>query len=641
MLKFFRKHNKKLLALFMGLLMVVFVGGSALQTLMTPSVDGLIAQSALGKITFQQRAHAGSITLILERMGIPWQQVLGGSADPITEIDWVLLMREARAYGIHTDAIAARAWGQRLFGIDRVTLDTFARSLRLKPAVVVAALGELASIQVVSEAVKDAAAPSVTEIRSVARQVLDKVLINAVMLPAGAFYDKEADFSEEQLQAQWEKYRDHEPGPGLNFGYYVAPAVKVQYVKINRDAIAETVGVANLAKKAKQYYERNREKDAAFRRPPDAQTETDAGAKEELEGPVQPPYFSWEEAEEIAVKVIRERQAKNVSERIATWIIEQASDGWMAVERGEDGYRQATPQLTGLDLYGELVERLPPSLAYPDGMTVATTDFFFADQAATVPEIGAAAFRPPAALPLNFARLAFQTKGVVPRVPTEEGTNRDEYLATFQSCPYPLSDFDGNYYVFRVIDTVPGHPAESSGEVRDRVIADLRTRKGYETAEARAEGLRHCTPGISLQEAFESDGELLEIKDTPAGEGCGFFEPSLVSRLSLADAMGGRSGKPGRMVFVPPALGVVPAEVVEQWFELEFSENKTAVIGLRDRATVMVAEWVETQPGTQDDFDREKDRLASQISFRRAQEALDDWLDPEAIRARNAFELVR
>lgn len=641
MLKFFRKHNKKLLALFMGLLMVVFVGGSALQTLMTPSVDGLIAQSALGKITFQQRAHAASITWILERMGIPWQRVLGGSADPITEIDWVLLTREARKYGIHTDAIAARAWGQRLFGIDQTTLNNFARSLRMKPAVIVAALGELASIQVVSEAVKDAAAPSVTEIRSVARQVLDKVLINAVMLPANAFYDKEADFSEEQLQTQWEKYRDHEPGPGLNFGYYVAPTVEVQYVKINRNSIAKTVGVANLAKKAKRYYERNREKDALFRRPPEAQAETGPGAMGELEGPVQPPYFSWEEAEEIAVKVIRERQATNVSERIATWIIEQASDGWMAVERGEDGYRQATPQLTGLDLYRELIERLPPSLAYPDGLTVSTTDFFFADRAASVSEIGTAAFRPPGTLPLNFARLAFQTKGVVPRVPTEEGTNRDEYLATFQSCPYPLSDFDGNYYVFRVVATVPGHAAESLDEVRDRVIADLRTLQGYETALARAEGLRHCTPGISLQEAFESDAELLEIKDTPAGEGCGFFEPSLVSRLSLADAIGGRAGKPDRTVFVPPALGVVPAEVVERWFELELTEDKTAVIGLRDRATVMVAEWVETQPGTQDDFDREKDRLASQISFRRAQEALDDWLDPEAIRARNAFELVR
>ncbi len=641
MLKFFRKHNKKLLALFMGLLMVVFVGGSALQTLMTPSVNGVIAESALGKITFQQRAHAANITFILERMQIPWKRVLGSSADPITEMDWVLLMREARKYGIHTDAIAARAWAQRLFGIDRANLATFARSLRVKPAVIVAALGELASIQVVSEAVKDAAAPSVTEIRSVARQVLDKVLINAVMLPASAFYDKDATFTEQQLQAQWEKYRDHEPGPGLNFGYYVAPAVKVQYVKIDRNAIAKTVGVANLTKKARQYFDQNREKDPAFKRPPDATAQTDTGANEPVEGPDQPPYLSWEEAKEIAVDAVRQQHAKEVSERIAAWIIEQATDGWLAVERGEDGYRKATPQLTGLDLYGPLIERLPPSLAYPNGVSVVTTDFFFADRAATVPEIGAAAFRPPGTLPLNFANLAFQTKGVIPQVPKEAGTNRDEYLAAFQTCPYPLSDFDGNYFVFRVIDTVPGHAAESLSEVRDRVIADLRTLNGYETAQARAEGLRHCTPGISLKEAFESDAELLEIKDTPAGEGCGFFEPSLVSRLSLVDAMGGRAGKPDRTVFVPPDLGVVPAKVVEQWFDLEFAEDKTAVIELRDRATVMVAEWVETQPGTQDDFDREKDRLASQISYRRAQEALDDWLNPEAIRARNAFELVR
>ena len=52
MMKFFRKHNKKLLAVFMTLLMIVFVGGSALQGLLTPRANRVVANSKYGPISF-------------------------------------------------------------------------------------------------------------------------------------------------------------------------------------------------------------------------------------------------------------------------------------------------------------------------------------------------------------------------------------------------------------------------------------------------------------------------------------------------------------------------------------------------------------------------------------------------------------
>ncbi len=52
MMKFFRKYNKVLLAVFMALLMIVFVGGSALQSLLAPQRDPVLAESALGPVKF-------------------------------------------------------------------------------------------------------------------------------------------------------------------------------------------------------------------------------------------------------------------------------------------------------------------------------------------------------------------------------------------------------------------------------------------------------------------------------------------------------------------------------------------------------------------------------------------------------------
>ena len=58
MLKFFRRHNKKLLAVFMALLMIVFIGGSALESLLTPQSDWVVAESSLGSIGMADQRRA-------------------------------------------------------------------------------------------------------------------------------------------------------------------------------------------------------------------------------------------------------------------------------------------------------------------------------------------------------------------------------------------------------------------------------------------------------------------------------------------------------------------------------------------------------------------------------------------------------
>ena len=71
MMKFFRKYNKALLAVFMVLLMVVFLGGSALNTLLSPSGDRVVATSAVGTISFlDQRMAEDTRSILLAVAGV-------------------------------------------------------------------------------------------------------------------------------------------------------------------------------------------------------------------------------------------------------------------------------------------------------------------------------------------------------------------------------------------------------------------------------------------------------------------------------------------------------------------------------------------------------------------------------------------
>ena len=104
MMKFFRKHLKKLLALFMCLLLISWLGGSALESLLRPGRSrGVVAVCATGKITGKDWRRVGRQTTLLERLGLNWRRPLGPyhtvELDPAS---WLLLQQEARRMGIRS-----------------------------------------------------------------------------------------------------------------------------------------------------------------------------------------------------------------------------------------------------------------------------------------------------------------------------------------------------------------------------------------------------------------------------------------------------------------------------------------------------------------------------------------------------------
>jgi hypothetical protein len=635
MMKFFRKYNKHLLAIFMVLLMVVFVGGSALQSLLEPTRNVVVAHSRLGDISLLDQQRAQNSTVILRALGLNWQWLSGSGAQPLTLTDWILLTREAEEYQAKARPAAARTWLGDDLGPDQI--DLIARTLEVKPSRIYQAVGEFLSIQEAARAVAAVSVPSSAEIRATARDALDKVKIQAVVLPGKAFVDEEATFTENELRTQLETYREKEAGEGLNFGYYVDPAVKLQFLRIRRDKIAEAIGVPNLEREAKAYYDEH-PTNPEFRRPPDEETAppTDPST---VEGPPEekPPYLEWEEAKETAMDIIRKQHADEQAGRIARWLVEHTTEPWLAVSRGEDGYKVAPEGITRESYYDDVIKRIPATIRYPDSVDTSQTSFFSEEEAHEVPLLGSASAPASRAGTLGSLRtLAFKSEPIVPEIPKEEGVSMDDYLAMFQTGPYPLVDTTGtgDVYVFRIIDARPGHPAESVDEVRERLTKDLRLRRGYEAAENRAETIRAAACEHGLRTGYENDAELQALAESAAETGLGFFEPFPFPRVPPYEVAQGRQ----RGWTYVMDLGKLSDSDVDECFSLEEAEDKLTLLSLPDQATIMVVEWVETQRGREDEFEEMKKTLVPQLVGARQREVREEWLDPEQIRARNRWE---
>jgi len=644
MLKFFRKYNKTLIAVFMTLLMIVFVGGTALQDLFTPETNIVVATSKFGEIDRKAQRRAKFTTDILLAMGLNWEQPGGTTGEPLELVDWILLTREAGHFQTIATEAAISSWvKQERDALD--VIDGVARRIGTKREHVLAAVGEYLSVQLTSQALAGALAPSTAAIRSLARDTLSKVQVAALVLPAAAFADAYLDFSEDELTTQWEEHRDVKPGDGLNFGYYVEPALKVQYVKIDRDAIVDDVRVPNHEKRARRYYDQNRETDRAFAREAndtageaesnDAEVDEEGGADD---GPAErPPYLTWEEAKDTAMEIVRTQHAAEAAERIASWICSYDAQHWLDVSRNPDGYKTPPEAVANPDFYEKMVGQIPKAISYPGAVAIKRAGPFFQSDAAALDDIGAATLRTERRGEESFGTVAFRSQPIVAKVPTESGTDFTDYLSMYQTCPFPLVDSDGNLYVFRVDDVDPGHASRSLDEVRDRVVTDVRLLRGYEIAQAWGATIREQAAGGSLEETVQADSELTELLETGSEQGAGLFESTFVTRVEPTLAAYGIDLK---AVNAGPNIGRVPGELVESWFELEYAADKMDVYELPDRALVLVAEWIETQPPDFEQFEQIRANLAEQIARNQRRVVMSDWFAPEHVRARNAFRLL-
>ena len=667
MMKFFRKHNKELLAVFMALLMIVFVGGTALQNLLAPRYDIRRATCDYGEITNADLARATS-TLEILRPFANWGQLGFRSGRP-EPLDWHLLREEADAAGLIPDISAVMPTPDQ---VDQLrTIQSLARGWKIKPEVIYRALAELKGIRLAEQLLTLATVPGEAGVRTAIHNGLEKAKVRGIALPASAFIDDEAEFTDAELEAQLALYRDTEAGRGLNFGYVVPPSVKVEYIKVDAKLLGEKLPDQTVLKRARRYFKKN-PNDPRFLRESDEEESTeeeaadaadtleaddnaegvseadDASADEAKEDSDEAETLlpEWEEAKDIAIEIVREEEGKARAMEFANLLVTWAREPWDYAERdSKTRFRKTPDEAKREGLYASLIERLGKRkrMDLTDVVTVETTDFVPRDRVSQIPGLGIASFRRETG-PTLFARsLMVQVEPIVGEMPTGQGVNPDNYLALLETAVVPFRGVDGEWYVIRVIDVKDKHPAENLAEVRDRVEKDLRTLKAYEAAKRHAETLLAALPGLEdteeanrLQQALDANEALQTVIASPGGTRVKAFEPEPFGRVDERSmARGRQSGGMMSGSYVSPEFGFLPYPAIDEIFTLgEGGEGSTGVIEVKDNASVFVVEWVGLEPCREDQYEDQREMIMRQMMAFGRFSAMNDWFNSENLQKR-------
>lgn len=622
MMKFFRKYDRVLLAVLLSLLMIVFIGGVALESALRPAPNFTVADSRLGEIGSRDQAHASGLTEVLQAIGMNWSKPVQGGYRPLEIVDWILLTREARQFSTPFDERAARAE----MGADGAqTIHRLARNLRTKPEIILEAISDLRSVRQATQAIASAAIPSAAQVRAAAKDVLDRVKVNAVVLPASAFVNEATTFTDAEIEAQWAPYKDVSKGEGLHFGYFLPLRLQTQFIVISINKIAEQLTIPNLEKKARKYFDENK---GQFTRlslglPPDPNDPSGAA--------------TWPEAKTRAIESVRKQVAKESASRIADWIVQYTSEAFADAERLKSGYRRAPVDVAVENYYNRLVENIPATIHFPDAVEIGEAFPFTQEEADIVVGLGQATHRAGAGEIHTFKSLAFRSEPAVPVIPEGEGASRSDFLSLWQTSPHPLLNEElGNIYLFRVTKSGDGRASMVAAEAKTQIVKDLQLLRAMETARQKAKGLIACAAEPGLKDAYSADAELQSRQQQPGGGEIGFFTSPPVARAEQFQ-LGAET--PEQTVYAGAGIEQIPRALVEEWFALSDSSEKLAIQEIKDRAAVMVVELAEVKEATDEQFRGMRELIASQLASKRTQEAVTAWLNPDNIRARNGFAL--
>lgn len=272
MQKFFRKYQKPLMGILGAVLIVGWLVGDAIQNLFSKKPITTLAQTTrFGKITSADSDMADGIQKLIGMLNTSynWRSPVDGGRlpqPPLEMVDWIVLNKEIEQNGfkLTSDSVA----GQFDEPTAQEALAVAAHTNRIRKDDLLSAQSQAVALQAMADFSSAGSTPSLAEVRQLGQRTLEKTKINAVVLPAAAFEDEAATFTDEQIAAQFAAAKDNEAGAGLDFGYVLEDAVKIEYIEVDRKVIEQnlTVDAAKIEREAKKYWEENRTA-PAFRRP--------------------------------------------------------------------------------------------------------------------------------------------------------------------------------------------------------------------------------------------------------------------------------------------------------------------------------------------------------------------------------------
>lgn len=642
MMKFLRKHMKQMLAVFLALLLISWLGGSALQMYLSPKPGQHVLGYAYGEKIHQyeltQAANEGSL---LDWLRLPWRQpwlmmpggrsVMLGGLDPI---DWMLLREEAKREKMVVTEAEVEDF-LRLVDRQGIVRQRLQENMHMSLAGINQVVAHYLQVVRLGEIVGTSAKVSEAELQRAIADRQERVEIRMVCLDGKAFEDAEAEVDASDLAKQFEAYRDQAAGTGkYGFGYLFPKRVRIQSMGVDVEALTGLVRVTD--RQAREYWRANKESEI-FERPKASSQPTTGSAPASKPASTQstkpaeeekPEYFTtFTEAKEAALRHLREEKAQQEGPRLLNDILSQLSVDFSTLEVGKDGYRIAPEAVKRPGYYASVYERFQKMqygkalrLYEPD--TLMTQEELSGLKGIGETAMGAGGRRPP----VPFTQLAMQVQGLT-EIPKGEGVNRSHYLSLYQTCVSPLWGEDGNCYIFRVVESQAPRPPAQLAEVADAVKKDVLRLRAYEAAGRIAERLAKEAKEADLEKAWSDEADLKK----KVGADYGFQNPSPFSRVG-----------PGSSV---PGIGVNET-FTEACFALAASKpasqgEKIIVVELPKEKKWAVVEYVKTIPMRKDQYAMLKSFLWQRLEMQKQGEVLGEWFRSENIRKRADFSFAK
>lgn len=651
MMKFFRKYTKHLLAFFMALLLVVWLAGDPIMSWF--SRRGMREDYPRGyldgeKITQEQVSPTFLEIEVLDRCGIPWrgawmmvldelgvrddraslrdyfEALMQSDRGQIEEDDWFLLVTEAKRNGVFVPAEMVEEFKDK----NRLTGPGM-RNLRqqFSTKLIDSAIRSFLMVQQQAALACKATPPSEADIDDFIRQTAQKVDVTVVTLAANEsskFIDKDYKPADAELAKLFEEHKNAASQPfGLSFGYQQPEAVKIEYLKINADALAATQQIPDSV--AYDYWQANK---ARFTHPVMTQPVPATGP---APAPKMVAYESFTEARDAVIKEIQKTKAREAALRIAREeIIADLAKPWAAptATGTQPAVEQSAPASeTALDVYAKAAAKW--NARYPGAVAHVVLDMLERQAMWQNPEIGRTWGMLGGQRDLPFGMAAFLVEGLEPKPSQDRQNQLRYYRQLYETCSVPFTDRDGNAYVMRAIEIRPKQAPASLDTVRERVIADARTKHAYDLAGQQAKALHEKAAKIGIDPAFSADEELKKYVDQTA-----LNHPAPFTR-KLAIAAPGQS--PDVQDNNVPEFGSDP-KLLDAIFEAAAAattpDPRVLLWEQPQQRRWLVIQVNRLLPVTQTDFDGRRAQAVAHLQKERQIDLLKEWFDPAQIKTR-------
>jgi hypothetical protein len=562
MMKWLRKHTKRIMVVVVLLAMFSFVGGSALVTILSPNPGAEPFAMVFGQeISYRDHLVAQNDTAVLERLRFAWQ------FDPLgnmTVDHWLMLALEAERAGIQVSVEEVeqtlRGQVQRLEQagfpvgyLDQlrsrgITIVSIRRAIRRNLAI----LKEFARVG-------DVTLPSESQVRHYVRDTEDKVQVRFVALEAEQFAEESEPLKEEEVQAQFEEYKDVLAADSeTGYGYAYPRRVRVQYIRAAVQEIEPHLAVS--FEEAKAHWKKHKASYRKFEYVDAPQTTTSLATTQPTTQPATQPTTqpttkptekpkkirqqvqkTFSEARQDVERDIRKKKADQLAEQAMRKATRELRKPWedQKTDR-QTGYKPVPPGVEKPDHMGVICERIASEFGIP--LEYQETELATKEDLAAISVLRMASVDAEAGRRMGLPSYAFRVPPFV-----EEAVGRDAGLCLqlYQTPDGPLkaNQFErvGERFMqttsllqFRVVEAREAEAPTSLAEVRADVERDLRLMRAFDRIESVAKEFCLAAAHLGTEAALEHFEELR----TERGVKRAVSPPAFARRMSLSTSAG-------------------------------------------------------------------------------------------------------